>query len=322
MKPRLECIDSGSEYCPCYLAETGDCMTCSLLQGEETCNCNWRGICIYNEYVMNRNKSKEKRKNQDAEVVTIEKINDHAYILKIKTTKTLARQLKEPGAYIFLRGKNLPEYFNAPMSIMDVDEDRGYIYVGYQVLGTKTEQIESNIKQLTLRGPYWNGLYGMRNLKKTKGKNCLVVARGIAQAPAILVLKKLVKNENNVTFIVDKGAIKKVFVKDIIDKLNINIIEEDVNSDKGKKLIENVLKNKNIDLVYSGGSDLLHKSIVDIVDKLNINPYIVITNNNEICCGEGVCGGCTIRLANGVRVKTCKTQLEAREVIERRIIND
>ena len=322
MKPRLECIDSGSEYCPCYLADTGDCMTCSLLQKEEFCNCNWRGICIYSEYVMNRNKSKEKRKNQNAEVVSVEKINEHGYILKIKTTKTLARQLKEPGAYIFLRGTNLPEYFNTPMSIMDVDEREGYIYIGYQVLGTKTQQLEENIKNLTLRGPYWNGLYGMRNLKKTKGKNCLVVARGIAQAPAILVLKKLVKNENNVTFIVDKGTMEEVFVRNIIADLNINVIEEDVNSDKGKKLIKDVLENGEIDLVYSGGSDLLHKSIIDTVDEIKIDPYIVVTNNNEICCGEGVCGGCTIRLSNGVRVKTCKTQLEAREVIKRRVVND
>lgn len=322
MKPRLECIDSGSEYCPCYLAETGDCMTCSLLQKEEFCYCNWRGICIYSEYVMNGNKRKEERKNQNVKIVDVKKINENSLVIKLKTSKTLARQLKEPGAYVFLRGKDLPNYFDTPMSVMDIDENEGYIYIAYQVLGTKTQKLRLSNENVILRGPYWNGLYGMKNLKKTANKNCLVVARGIAQAPAILVLRKLVKNNNNVIFLVDKGTVENVFVEDIIKDLDIKIIKEDVNSEKGRKSIKNILENENIDLVYSGGSDVLHKAIIDIIDSIKIDPHIVVTNNNEICCGEGVCGGCTIRLSDGVRVKTCKTQVEARKVIERRVHDD
>ena len=162
----------------------------------------------------------------------------------------------------------------------------------------------------------------MKNLKKTSGKNCLVVARSIAQAPAVLVLKKLVKNGNNVTFILDKGILEDVFIDDNISKLDIKVIEADVTSEKGKALIKDILKNDDISLVYSGGSELLHKSIIKMIDEVEIDPYVVVTNNNEICCGEGVCGGCTIRLADGSQVKTCKTQLGARTVIERRVHND
>lgn len=321
METRLECIDVGSEYCPCYLAETNNCLTCSMLQGEKFCNCNWRGICVYSEYVMNGNKRKEERQTEKVEVVDIKSISEDVFVLKIKTSKNLSRQLKEPGAYVFLRGENLPAYFDAPMSIMDVDEE-GYVYVAYQVLGSKTKKLQLNTGELLLRGPYWNGLYGMKNLKKTSGKNCLVIARSIAQAPALLVLKKLVKNNNKVIFIADKGILEDIFIKEYISELNIKVIEEDVTSEKGKNLIKNILVNEDISLVYSGGSELLHKSIIKMIDELNINPYVVITNNNEICCGEGVCGGCTIRLADGSRVKTCKTQLEARTVIERRVLND
>ena len=271
---------------------------------------------------MNGNRRREERKDQNVEVEEIQRINENGFVIKIKTSKTLARQLKEPGAYVFLRGENLPNYFDTPMSIMDVDESGGYVYIAYQVLGTKTQKLESSMGNLMLRGPYWNGLYGMKNLKKTADKNCLVVARGIAQAPAILVLKKLVKNNNNVTFVVDKGTMEDIFIKEIISELDIKVIEEDVNSVKGKELIKEMFKSEDIGLVYSGGSDVLHKSIIDIIDEVKVDPYIVVTNNNEICCGEGVCGGCTIRLLNGVRVKTCKTQLEARKVIERRVDND
>lgn len=321
MKPRLECIDVGTEYCPCYLAETNECLTCSMLQGDKFCNCNWRGICVYSEYVMNGKQRKEERQSERVEFVDIKYISSDVLVLKIKTSKTLSRQLKEPGAYVFLRGENLPSYFDAPMSIMDIDNE-GYVYIAYQVIGPKTKKLENSLKGLILRGPYWNGLYGMRNLKQTSKKNCLVIARGIAQAPAVLVLKKLVKNDNNVTFIADKGTLESVFIKDCINNLNIKIIEEDVRSEGGEKLIKEILKNDDISLVYSGGSELLHKSIINMINEIDIDPHIIVTNNNELCCGEGVCGGCTIRLADGSRVKTCKTQLDARTVIERRVHND
>ncbi len=321
MKSRLECIDAGSEYCPCYLAETNNCLTCSMLQGEEFCDCNWRGICIYSEYVMNDKKRKEERQSEKVKVLDIKSINKDIFLLKIKTSKSLSRQLKEPGSYGFLRGQNLPAYFDAPMSIMDVDED-GYVYVAYQVLGSKTKKIQENTNELLFRGPYWNGLYGMKNLKKTSNRNCLVIAKGIAQAPAVLVIKKLVKNGNNVTFIVDRGMLEDVFIKDNIADLNIKVIEDDLASKSGENLIKDILKSEDIALVYSGGSELLHKSIIKMIDEVNVDPFIVVTNNNEICCGEGICGGCSIRLADGSTVKTCKTQLEARTVIERRVRND
>ena len=37
--------------------------------------------------------------------------------------------------------------------------------------------------------------------------------------------------------------------------------------------------------------------------------------NNLICCGEEICGACSIDL-NGVKVKTCKTQVNSREYLK------
>ncbi|KNF07434.1 dihydroorotate dehydrogenase electron transfer subunit [Gottschalkia purinilytica] len=322
MKYRLECVDAGSEYCPCYLAETNNCITCSHLQGKQFCDCEWRGTCIYQEYVNNGYQKTYQREDIPVQVEKRESIGSNCMMLKIKVSKTLARQLKEPGAYVFLRGTDLPHYFDVPMSIMEADDSNGYIYISYQTLGAKTKKLDEDRSEFLLRGPYWNGLYGLKSLKKVSEDNCLVIARGIAQAPAILVIKKLIKNRNKVIFVVDKGVVGEIFIEDLIDGLDIRIIEEDVQSENGKFLIKNILRNEDIGLVYSGGSDVLHASVINMIDQVGVNPNIVITNNNEICCGEGICGGCTIRLSNGVRAKTCKTQLEARKVIERRVFDD
>jgi len=155
LKEPYECIDVGSDYCPCYLAETNDCITCSILQGESFCNCNWRGVCVYHEYTCNGNEKKSTRKHFNCEVLEKTKLNENSYIMKLKVSKTLARELREPGAYIFLRGGNLPQYFDLPMSIMDSNVLEGYITVAYQVFGTKTK-IQIIYCFITIGGVLWN----------------------------------------------------------------------------------------------------------------------------------------------------------------------
>lgn len=37
---KFECIDAGTEYCPCYLAKLGECYECPLLRGEKFATAN------------------------------------------------------------------------------------------------------------------------------------------------------------------------------------------------------------------------------------------------------------------------------------------
>ncbi|MDI3533817.1 MAG: hypothetical protein PWQ82_182 [Thermosediminibacterales bacterium] len=315
-----ECIDAGSEYCPCYLAEVNECITCSQLQGKSFCDCNWRGVCIYQEYVWAGNKSKALRKEYIGEVLERIPLTDDAMILKIRVTKTKARELKQPGSYIFLRDLKKPDFFNVPMSIMYADEIEGIIYVAVQILGIKTKAIQAVEDSIVIRGPYWNGLLGQRYIKQTFDSECLMILRGISQAPAILVINKLVSQRNQVKVIVDPGKIGKIFIYDFINKEKVEVIEQDFLSQEGWKKISTELSNKNLSLVYSGGSDKQHLEILTEMEKNNSNAYLVVTNNSEMCCGEGVCGSCSTKIDDNVTVKVCKVQLDVRKAIERRIL--
>lgn len=320
MKKFFKCIDAGGEYCPCYLAETNDCITCSILQGKNFCDCNWNGTCIYQEYVWNGNKMKTPRKSIEVDIVEKVKISENCYQLKFKVTKTLARQLKQPGSYVFLRNLGTEQYFDLPMSIMDVDENSGYIWIAYQIVGSKTKRLDLAKDKILLRGPYYNGLIGQKSLKPLYQDHCLIVCKGIAQAPSALLVKYLLKKHCFVTILIDKGKVNKVFIKDIIKNDNVNIVEDSIMSDSGKYLIKSMLSDCKFKFVFLGGSDPLQHRIIDIIDELKVNPLLASTNNNEICCGEGVCGACSKRLKEGGTVKTCKTQLSVRENIRRRVI--
>ncbi|WP_132241515.1 sulfide/dihydroorotate dehydrogenase-like FAD/NAD-binding protein [Marinisporobacter balticus] len=313
---RLECIDAGSEYCPCYLAQTNECITCSHLQGEDFCDCNWRGVCIYQEFYWCSNKKKDQREVIKGKIIEKKMVHEEIMILKIAVTKTLARQLKHPGAYVFLRDWQSPHFFDVPMSIMDADEQKGEIYIAVQIIGAKTKALLACEDKILVKGPYWNGVLGLKNLKSTKKEKVLLVSRGIALAPSVLALKHLLKNKNKITFVIDPGKLHAVFIKNYIKDLNIETVELNLKEEKGLKHLEKIIKTGNYDLVYSAGSDRFHKRVENQINQLDEKVKFVITNNSKMCCGEGVCGACSCKTKNGTIVKMCKTQLEVREALE------
>ncbi len=110
MAHRLECIDAGTDYCPCYLAELNECIVCPQLQGKNFCDCNWRGVCIFQEFVWGGYKAKATRSTIFSKVLKKEKINEEVIILTLKVPNKMARDLNEPGSFVFLRGISSPSF--------------------------------------------------------------------------------------------------------------------------------------------------------------------------------------------------------------------
>lgn len=318
---RLECVDAGSEYCPCYLAEVGECLTCSQLQGKAFCDCNWRGVCIYQEYAWAGHKSKNKRITYISDVVSIIPISGNAFIMELSVSSILSRELSQPGSYIFLRPEDAVSYFDTPISIMDSDLQNNNIKVAVQVLGPKTKILNKNPKKVIIRGPYWNGLFGLKYIKTLKNQNALIVLRGIAQAPGLLLIKKLANQHNNIIVIVDPGKIGKDIITNSIYPYCKEIYHADLLSFPGQQLLQNLIAEQNLSFVYSGGSDEQHINILNYIDIYNPKVMLAVSNNQTMCCGEGVCGSCEIMI-DGVNVKTCKVQVDVRKLIERRVLHD
>ncbi|QUH20734.1 sulfide/dihydroorotate dehydrogenase-like FAD/NAD-binding protein [Alkaliphilus sp. B6464] len=299
-----QCVDAGSEYCPCYLAEENDCITCTQLQGKSYCDCNWRGVCIYNDFYFSENKRKDTRTAQEFPILDGKVVND-IIILSIQVTKYMARVLKQPGSYVFVRDKNNDYFFDVPISIMDSDEEKSLIKIAIEVRGVKTKKLMGYGDTIMIRGPYWNGIFGLDYLKTTKNDRCLVLARGIAQAPAILVIKQLLKNNNNVDIIVNKRANEYNFVNEYF---NLDSIQEvDMGSNDVAILCKRLMEENNYKLIFIGGSDSLQGKIIRSIEELNQAKFVT-TNNNAICCGEGICGACAKMNEDGIWIKTCKVQ--------------
>ncbi|SCZ10605.1 sulfide/dihydroorotate dehydrogenase-like FAD/NAD-binding protein [Alkaliphilus peptidifermentans] len=304
------CIDAGSDYCPCYLAEMNSCITCSRLKGKEYCDCNWRGVCIYQEFHFLNQSKKNVRESKEARIVSREFLGKNIIIFTLEVPHGLARQLKQPGSYIFIRNKNLESFFDMPISIMDVEDFKNQIKIAVEIHGVKTQAIKGVDDSLIIRGPYWNGLFGLENLKKTKKQKCLVIARGIAQAPAILTIRQLLHNENTVDVIIDRASTN---INIISEYTNVNVLEDNINlyNKEGKEKLSYFLSTGGYSLIFIGGSDYLQKNLFDTYNSYNLK--VVLTNNNELCCGEGICGACIVYDADGIPIRSCKTQIDYKE---------
>lgn len=328
-KETIDCIDAGSEFCPCHLAESGECILRSQLQGNHFCDClNWKGVCIYQEFHDNGNKAKEQRKTYTCKVSEKILYPDDILLIKFEAPHKLVIDLARPGSFIFVRSEE-NVYFDVPISILESDIETNIISIMIEVRGIKTKQL-LNIKaggNITIRGPYWNGVFGLKNIGKQKNNDTLVIARGIGMAPMMPVIEKLIENGNSVTLLLDKQPFKDIYVSEWLDKLNIvpqemNLIEKGQLSPEGKVAIKSIVKYNNISLIHIAGADILTYSIIDFLDSLERQDIdLSCCNNFKMCCGEGVCGSCTARFS-GHRVKRfCKVQASPRGIFEgRRLI--
>lgn len=301
------CVDSGGKFCPCHLALSSDCIRCNMLNNNHCCDCVWQGVCILNEIKHNKREQLNQRASYLCDVLDIKEIESDVYLLKIKIPEEICEDLKKPGAYIMLKSKEKSsDIFNTPISVMDVYDN--VLEVVVKVLGIKTKSIVST-KEVIVKAPYFNGIFGLKEINTTANENCVVMLSGLSQVNAIKVVKKLVDLGNKVdVFVNEKGiVIDEVIQK--IKNLGVNIFyfdfENELNSLKGH------IKENNVSFVYSASSMIVSKILMDTIDSVDKNIKFAIANNNLICCGEGVCGSCAITI-NGEIFKTCKSQIDSR----------
>lgn len=322
----IDCIDSGTEFCPCKLAEANECILCSQMCGKRFCDCmNWKGTCIYQEFYNNGSKAKEGRKTYDCLIKEVVKEQEDLISIRFTVPHKLALDLTPPGSYVFIRtDENI--YFDVPISIAQSDPDTDEITVMIEIRGIKTKKLEEMKAgdTLVIRGPYWNGVFGLKNIEDTKNSNCVVIARGIGMAPMLPVIKKLINSGNKLRLIVDKSPYEEVYVKDYLKKLNITYEEISVIDNKGelteeiKALIKEEYDGKQISLIHCAGADILTYKLIDYVNSVDKKLKISCCNNAKMCCGEGICGSCTARFKGRKVKRLCKVQTDPRNIFEGR----
>lgn len=325
VKEAIDCIDAGTEYCPCKLAEYGQCLICSQCQGEAFCDClNWKGVCIYQELYNNGFVAKDGRKTYDCNIEEVINYDNKLIVIKFKSPHKLVLDLVKPGSYIFIRTDG-NQYFDIPISIMNSDIESDIISIAIEIRGIKTAKL-LNLKaneNIVIRGPYWNGVFGIKNILAQQNKKCLILARGIGIAPMLPVARKLISQNNELQVILDKNPFENNFAQELLEEYTIesaetSLLEKGKLSDYAKVIIKDALKN-GVQYIHIAGADILTYLVINYLNDIDRNDVALsCCNNFKMCCGEGICGACTSRFSGHRVKKFCKEQADPRNIFEGR----
>lgn len=321
----MYCIDAGSIYCPCHLAETNNCVHCSQLSNNEFCQCkDWCGVCIYEKYLSNGATASKIRETYKCKLIEKESFEDNLYMFRIKVSQSLAKELKYPGSFIFLRTLDSLNYYDVPISVMESDIDSCIIKLLIKVTGIKTQKLSESAEgdDLLVRGPFSNGIMGLLNINKSKNGISIITAREIGIAPSIPVMKKLYSNGNKIISLIECKYNKDIY-KDYFKKFNLEVIDCSILdhgnlTDDFKSKLSEILNKYKVNLLHCGGPDIMTYKIIKFIDK-SIN--LSCCNNAKMTCGEGICGSCTKHYEENVVKRLCKVQIDPRDLFkDRRII--
>ena len=181
-----------------------------------------------------------------------------------------------------------------PFSITDFSEEKKLTTILFKVKGDGTQYLSSLKKgdEINFIAPLGNGF-----CPSEEKKNSLLVGAGIGIAPMLFLKKEL-----------DKKNIKNYLISGF--KTKEEVIEGSDETVVGGSVldnIENLIKEKNIEVIYSCGPIVVLKKIAEISEKFNIECQLAM--EKVMACSIGVCRGCVIKLIRDnetIQASVCK----------------
>lgn len=96
---RIACLDYSSHKCPCFLARSGKCPECSILNGEQICHCNWTGFCLLLELQWNRDSLLDSMHTERVKVESLRPIGEGVLEL-VLLLEEASMFRRNPGVYV------------------------------------------------------------------------------------------------------------------------------------------------------------------------------------------------------------------------------
>ena len=316
------CADYGSRYCPCILAETGNCVVCSQVNGKDFCDCKASGgICVQQELLRNGGKARPGRQTYECEVIMEHHLSS-AVFFRVKVPPLLEHEEKRPGGFVFIRRKDASPWFDIPVSVQYEEFLVGSICVTVLLRGVKSLQFKDIAvgDTILVRGPYTNGLLGLQYLEMQQSGRCLVLAKGIGLLPSLSAVMYLKSRHNEVEVYQDEGGFPvplQLLCQDLFEFSYETLTLLDADGElttEAKHCIRRFVASGG-NLIHVGASEYVIRQVaayLTYIGRLDIR--LSACNNAKMCCGEGVCGACTETTADRRVIHHCKEQVNVRKI--------
>lgn len=226
------------------------------------------------------NKGKE-----SAVVLSQECIAPDIYSMWIRTEKIAAAAV--PGQFISMYTKDGSKLLPRPISLCEVDGQKGQIRVVYRVTGagTGTEQF-SRMKAgdtIDILGPLGNGF----PLDAAKGSRAMLIGGGIGVPPMLELAKQLDAEKTLVMGYRDGQFLKEEFEQ----HGSLFIATEDGSAGTKGNVMDAIAANGlSADIIYACGPSPMLRAIKQYAEEKRIVCYVSM--EEKMACGIGACLAC------------------------------
>jgi dihydroorotate dehydrogenase electron transfer subunit len=215
---------------------------------------------------------------------------DH-FLLKIQT-----EEQSLPGQFINVKvSGDTDPLLRRPFSIYDHNDSTLSIVI--KVIGKGTKLLSRHQPgDIDILGPLGKGFTIVEK------KNVLLAGGGVGNAPLLYLARELKKKENRIHYIYGSKSKDYMYGADQFEETADSIIYTTDDGSFGRKGFVNdtaveLLKNEQIDLIYTCGPTPMMKGLVSIAGEIPIE----VSLENYFGCGIGLCVGCTVETSEGFK---------------------
>ena len=228
------------------------------------------------------------RKKENAAVISQEMLADGIFSMWLRTE---AAQMAVPGQFISMYTNDGSKLLPRPISICEIDKQKGALRVVYRVTGenTGTKQF-SECKPgdtIPVIGPLGNGF----PLEKAKGKKAFLMGGGIG-VPPILELSKQLNCEKQ---IVMGYRDANTFLKEQFEANGTVYVSTEDGSVGTKGNVMDAIRENGLtaDIIYACGPTPMLRAIKNFAESNGIECYISL--EEKMACGIGACLACVCK---------------------------
>lgn len=226
----------------------------------------------------------EKWKEQ-AWIVRQDKIATDVYSIWFQTEKIA--QSARPGQFLSVYCKGESRLLPRPISICEVDKQKGRVRIVYRIAGKGTAEFASyqQGEKLEILGPLGNGY-------TLKEKKAFLIGGGIG-IPPMLELAKQLKCEKNIILGYRNGL--EMFLKEELEKYgNIYIATDDGSVGVKGNVLDAILENSLCaDMIYACGPTPMLRAVKEYAKEQGIEAQISL--EEKMACGIGACLACVCK---------------------------
>lgn len=234
------------------------------------------------------------------------RLNENIFLMDIEAPRVA--KAGKPGQFIIVKPDEKGE--RIPLTICDLDPEKGTVTIVFQTVGASTEEMAKYNE-----GDYFQDFVGPlgvpselvdEDVEELKKKNILFIAGGVGTAPVYPQVKYLHSKGIKADVIVGARSKNIVILQDEMKEVAGNFyLATDDGSSGYKGLVTDKLKDlvqkegKKYDKVIAIGPMIMMKFVCLLTKELNIPT--VVSLNPIMVDGTGMCGACRVLVGNEVK---------------------